>query len=255
MRTRVGGLVLVLVALTFGACAGDDMSVATTATTTTKPSGPSVSLTVDKTGSGAVKFSMTADGVMIEPAGEVHEGAGHFHLIADKGCVATGEVIPKDADHVHLGKGQLDGKIFLAPGEHTLCLQVGDGAHTALGITDRATVTVDITKQAQWCGAIGDLNGLYTDLAALGADFPAQKLAYTNVQRLIAQLTAGIGAIPGSAHKDVMAELESSDRFAQAFVDAADGPAAEKNVKAFFPKGRDEDTPGRAWISENCAPA
>ena len=199
---------------------------------------------------------MTADGVMIEPAGEVHEGAGHFHLIADAGCVATGEVIPKDADHVHLGKGQLEGKIFLAPGKHSLCLQVGDGAHTALGITDKASVTVGIKDKTQWCGAIGDLNGLYTDLAALGADFPAQKLAYANVARLVAQLKDGITAVAAAARTDVQAELDSTEAYAKAFTDAADAKAAEANVKTAFPKGRNEDTPGRAWISENCpAPA
>ena len=31
----------------------------------------------------------------------------------------------------------------LAPGEHTLCLQVGDGAHTALDLTSEITVNVD----------------------------------------------------------------------------------------------------------------
>jgi hypothetical protein len=164
-------------------------------------------------------------------------------------------VIPKDADHVHLGKGQLEGKIFLTPGEHSLCLQVGDGAHTALDITDLATVTVGIADKAQWCGAIGDLNALYTDLAGLGADFPAQKLAYTNVQRLLVQLRSGISAIPSAARRDVMAELDDSDRFAQAFVDAQDAAGAQRNVNASFPKGRNEDTPGRAWISANCPPA
>lgn len=252
MRTRVGGLVLVLLALTLGACAGDDATLTASTTTTAKPAGPSVKLTVGDKTSGAVDFSMTASGITIEPAGEVHEHAGHFHLIADHGCHPVGTVIPKDADHVHLGKGQMEGKIYLAPGEHKLCLQVGDGAHTALNITDTKTVTVDITSQDEWCGAIGDLNGLYEGLAALAADFPGQQLSYANVQRLVAQLTGGIGTIPGSARKDVLAELGETDRFAQAFVDAKDAAGAEKNVNAYFPKGRDEDTPGRTWISENC---
>lgn len=39
---------------------------------------------------GALEVAMAADGVDIEPAGEVRAGAGHFHVIADDGCTALG---------------------------------------------------------------------------------------------------------------------------------------------------------------------
>lgn len=87
--------------------------------------------------------AMEAKGIEIEPAGAVREGAGHFHVMIDAGCVAPGEAITKDAQHVHFGKGQLEGQLFLEPGEHALCLQVADGAHVALPVTDEITVTVD----------------------------------------------------------------------------------------------------------------
>jgi hypothetical protein len=85
---------------------------------------------------------MTATNFTIEPAGDVHAGAGHFHVMVDVGCLAPGTVVPKDASHVHLGKAQLSTEIVLTPGPHKLCLQAGDGAHTALPITDEISITV-----------------------------------------------------------------------------------------------------------------
>jgi uncharacterized protein DUF4399 len=86
--------------------------------------------------------SMEADGFTIEPAGEVREGTGHFHLMVDAGCVAPGQEIPEDGSHVHFGDGATEADLDLPPGEHTLCLQAGDGAHTALDLTDEITITV-----------------------------------------------------------------------------------------------------------------
>ena len=85
---------------------------------------------------------MQAQDFTIEPAGIVKAGAGHFHIMVDVGCVATGTVIPSDDSHVHFGKAQLTAEFPLSPGTHKLCLQVGDGAHNALGITDEISITV-----------------------------------------------------------------------------------------------------------------
>jgi hypothetical protein len=93
--------------------------------------------------SNPVHVAFTATGFTLEPAGEVHEDAGHLHVMVDRPCVAAGETIPKDAQHLHFGKGQTSGLIDLTAGKHTLCLQAGDGAHTALDLTDEITVTVD----------------------------------------------------------------------------------------------------------------
>jgi hypothetical protein len=78
----------------------------------------------------------------VEPAGAVKAGAGHLHVMVDVPCVEPGQPIPKDDQHVHLGQGQLETQLVLAPGPHTLCLQAGDGAHTALPITREVTFTV-----------------------------------------------------------------------------------------------------------------
>jgi len=89
-----------------------------------------------------VRVVMEADSLVIEPAGAVRAGAGHFHLMVDAACVEAGETIPADDAHRHFGKGQTETTLELAPGEHTLCLQVGDGAHVAGRATDRITVAV-----------------------------------------------------------------------------------------------------------------
>ena len=109
-------------------------------------SGPSVSFASPDDGAEvanpvAVRFATHE--FTLEPAGEVHEHAGHLHVMIDVPCVEPGQPIPRDAQHVHFGKGQTEGKLDLEAGEHQLCLQAGDGAHTALAMTDEITVKVD----------------------------------------------------------------------------------------------------------------
>lgn len=110
---------------------------------------------------GGVALTMAAEGITIEEAGEVHDNAGHFHVIADAGCLTAGTAVPKDADHVHFGKGQSEGTIYLEPGSHELCLQVGDGVHAALDLTDTVTVDVGISDRDQWCTVVDEADGLF----------------------------------------------------------------------------------------------
>ena len=154
-RVLASGLVLALAA-GLGACGDDDdaetatedtTEETTAATETTAASGPSVELTEPADGASVtspVTLKMAATNFTIEPAGDgtVKEGHGHFHVMVDTECIAPGTVIPSDETHVHYGKGQTEAPLELAPGEHTLCLQVGDGAHTALDLTDQVTITV-----------------------------------------------------------------------------------------------------------------
>jgi LysM repeat protein len=88
---------------------------------------------------------MAAAGLTIEPAGEIHEGAGHFHILVDTGFVAPGELVPFDEHHLHFGQGQLTATLELTSGVHALRLQVANGAHLALEgeqYQDAITVTV-----------------------------------------------------------------------------------------------------------------
>ncbi len=79
------------------------------------------------------KVIMGAEGLRIEPAGEVHEHAGHFHIIIDGPFVPKGEIVPKDDRHLHFGKGQHETTLKLSPGKHTLTLQFADGHHVSYG--------------------------------------------------------------------------------------------------------------------------
>lgn len=109
----------------------------------------SVSLAVPADGTTAnspyLQWDAEADSVTIEESGEVNEGAGHYHVLVDTDPVEPGETIPSDDQHVHYGTGQADGVLELEPGDHTLHLQVADGAHTAMALTDTVEVTVEDT--------------------------------------------------------------------------------------------------------------
>lgn len=91
-----------------------------------------------------VTLVMAASGVSLEPGGEVNPGAGHLHVMIDTECVPPGETVPSDESHVHFGAEPLtEREIELEPGEHTLCLQLGDGVHTATDVTETITITVE----------------------------------------------------------------------------------------------------------------
>ena len=92
-----------------------------------------------------VTVQWSAENFTIEPAGEVKAGAGHLHIMVDAACVAAGQIVPADDNHLHYGKAQTEATLELTPGEHTLCLQAADGVHTALageGATQVVTITV-----------------------------------------------------------------------------------------------------------------
>lgn len=171
---------------------------------------------------GGVNVAMTANGVTIEEAGEVHDGAGHFHVVIDDGCLPAGTTVPRDADHVHFGNGQDDGTIYLDPGEHELCLQVGNGAHTALDITDTATVTVAITTEPQWCAVVAELDELFAATDESSDEFTVKQIGYENARRLLAQLNAALDVLDDNIGADIAATLAVGTAITTAIIDADD---------------------------------
>ena len=88
-----------------------------------------------------VRFGLKGMGVA--PAGVVHENTGHHHLLVDvKELPAAGAPIPKDEQHIHFGGGQTETTLKLAPGTHTLQLELGDSNHIPF---DPALVSKPIT--------------------------------------------------------------------------------------------------------------
>ncbi|MGF6756914.1 DUF4399 domain-containing protein [Paraburkholderia sp. GAS42] len=89
-----------------------------------------------------VKFAV--DGMKIAPAGTMTEGTGHHHLLIDGQPLTKGEVIPASDKSLHFGKGQTETELTLPPGDHTLTLQFGDGAHRSYGPAMSKTITVHV---------------------------------------------------------------------------------------------------------------
>lgn len=91
-----------------------------------------------------VKVVMGVEGMQVRPAGEAVDGTGHHHLIIDGSFIPRGETVPKDATHLHFGKGQTETMIQLTPGRHTLTLQFADGHHASYGKAMSHTVHITV---------------------------------------------------------------------------------------------------------------
>ncbi len=75
-----------------------------------------------------VRFGLAGMGVA--PAGVTRENTGHHHLLIDVATLpAAGQPIPNDDKHKHFGGGQTETVLHLAPGTHTLQLELGDANH------------------------------------------------------------------------------------------------------------------------------
>jgi hypothetical protein len=75
-----------------------------------------------------VRFGL--DGMGVAPAGVEHANTGHHHLLIDVAQLpAAGQPIPADARHRHFGGGQTETTLTLAPGTHTLQLELADSRH------------------------------------------------------------------------------------------------------------------------------
>ena len=90
------------------------------------------------------KVEMGVKNIKVDSAGSIVAGEGHHHILIDAGdSVAAGQVIPKDAQHLHFGKGQTSTIISLPPGKHRLTLQLADGIHRSYG--SRLSATIEVT--------------------------------------------------------------------------------------------------------------
>ncbi|HEY8587749.1 MAG TPA: DUF4399 domain-containing protein [Rhodanobacter sp.] len=91
-----------------------------------------------------VRFGL--EGMGVAPAGVAREHTGHHHLLIDvEDMPPAGLPIPSDANHLHFGGGQTQTTLKLAPGTHTLQLELGDQNHVPFKpalVSKRITVHV-----------------------------------------------------------------------------------------------------------------
>lgn len=77
-----------------------------------------------------VRFRLAGYGVA--PAGVVMAQTGHFHVLIDIEPPAVGTAVPADSQHVHLGGGQIETVLDLAPGTHVLRALLADAEHRVI---------------------------------------------------------------------------------------------------------------------------
>jgi hypothetical protein len=91
-----------------------------------------------------VRFGLSGMGVA--PAGVEKKDTGHHHLLIDvKTLPSAGQPIPNDEHHKHFGGGQTETVLHLAPGTHTLQLELGDANHVPFDppvVSKRITIHV-----------------------------------------------------------------------------------------------------------------
>jgi hypothetical protein len=236
------GVALSVVGL--GACGSDG----------TDDSGPTAEFSAPADGAtvaGGVTVEMVAQGITIEEAGEANEGAGHFHVVAEGGCVDVGDAITKDADHLHFGKGQRSGVVYLEPGSHELCLQVGDGVHEALDVSGTVTVEVGIGSQEEWCAVVDELDALFAANDEEG-EFAAQQAIVENARRLLTQLSASTEFVDESVRAEVEETVAMTLEFSAAIAGAPDEAAAEAALAPLYESSPEGEEIAAAWISDTC---
>ena len=111
------------------------------------PAGAKVMFVEPKDGAkvkSPLKVVFGVEALEVEPAGEVHAGKGHHHLIIDADVIDPGTAVPADERHIHYGKGQTEVEVELQPGEHTLTMQFADGLHRSYGEPLSSTIKVTV---------------------------------------------------------------------------------------------------------------
>lgn len=119
------------------------------AVTTVTVEGPSVLASAPATvpAGQPVRLELSAEGVEIVRAdGDTSFQRGHYHVFVDRDPTAPGETVPPappDGSILHTADASVQ-LPPLAPGEHTIWVVLGNGAHVASAppVQDRLTVTV-----------------------------------------------------------------------------------------------------------------
>ena len=90
------------------------------------------------------KVEFGAEGMEVEPAGELNQGKGHHHIIINGGPLDRGIIVPADSINIHFGKGQTETELDLPAGNHMLTMQFADGYHQSYGLQLSATIKITV---------------------------------------------------------------------------------------------------------------
>lgn len=106
-----------------------------------------VSCCFDQPAGQTFKVKFAVKDIALAPAGDQTKNTGHHHLLIDVDKLpAETAPIPVDANHMHFGKAQTEAEVKLAPGKHTLQLELGDKGHVPFDppiVSKKITVTVE----------------------------------------------------------------------------------------------------------------
>jgi hypothetical protein len=133
------------------------------------------------------------EGFVVEPAGEVRGGAGHFHILIDTDLIEAGEDIPDDEQHLHFDDGSTEAEITLSPGTHVLRLQFADGNNRALAINERGRLREIFVTAAEDAPAQGVRFVSPTDGATVPPTFDVLMSATGLVVEPPADIQEGVG--------------------------------------------------------------
>jgi hypothetical protein len=98
-------------------------------------------------GAVAVKLELAAEGMKVEPAGAVHENAGHFAVGIDAQPVPLATAIKKNSGYQLYEKGETEVQAGVRPGEHTLTLQLLDARNRSYGPEWAQTIKIKVTEK------------------------------------------------------------------------------------------------------------
>jgi hypothetical protein len=101
----------------------------------------------DFMGAVAVSLQLSAEGMTIEPAGAVHENAGHFAVGIDAQPLPLGTAIKKASGYQVYEKGETEVQVGVRPGAHTLTLQLVDSRNRSYGPDWAQTVEIKVTAK------------------------------------------------------------------------------------------------------------
>ena len=135
-----------------------------------------------------------------------------------------------------LGPESVADPIYLEPGQHELCLQVSDGEHTALDITDTVTVDVEVENLQQWCSVVGEMDAMFESVDNSDDDLATKQVGYENIRRLAAQAADGIDHGGPPARDDFVAALTFAADLSAALT-TADSPEAVEAASLRSSKG------------------